>query len=161
MIILGVDPGTASTGYGLIETKADPRALEYGVIRTTPDKEPAERLRRIYQSIKDIVQKHRPEEIAVEEIFFFRNSKTAISVGQAQGVIMLAASSNGARVFCYAPLQVKQTITGYGRATKSQMQYRVRELFQLPELPSDDAADALAVALCHYHSRWPLRKALQ
>ncbi|MCK4926061.1 crossover junction endodeoxyribonuclease RuvC, partial [Candidatus Aerophobetes bacterium] len=105
MIILGVDPGTASTGYGLVETKGDPRALEYGVIRTTPDKEPAERLRRIYQSIKDIVQKHRPEEIAVEEIFFFRNSKTAISVGQAQGVIMLAASSNGARVFCYAPLQ--------------------------------------------------------
>ncbi len=158
MIILGVDPGTANTGYGLIETKAAPRVLEYGVIRTTPDKEPAERLRIIYQSIEDIVQKHRPEEIAVEEIFFCRNVKTAISVGQAQGVIMVAASSNRAKVFCYTPLQVKQTITGYGRATKSQMQYRVRELFQLPELPSDDAADALSVALCHHHSRYPLRK---
>lgn len=160
MIILGVDPGTASTGYGLIEMKADPRAVEYGLIRTTPDKEPAERLKRIYQSMKDIVQKHWPEEVAVEEIFFCRNSKTAISVGQAQGVIMLAASSNKGKVFYYTPLQVKQTITGYGRATKSQMQYRVRELLQLPELPSDDAADALAVALCHYYSRWPLRKIL-
>ena len=160
MIILGVDPGTATTGYGLIEIKSDLQAIEYGVIHTVPHKELSERLRTIYQSIKDIVQKHRPQEIAVEEIFFSRNTKSAISVGQAEGVIVLAGSSSRGKVFRYSPLQVKQTITGYGRATKSQVQYRVRELLQLRELPSDDAADALAVALCHYHSRWPLRKVL-
>jgi crossover junction endodeoxyribonuclease RuvC len=160
MIILGVDPGTATTGYGLIEIKSDVRPIEYGLIHTLPHKELSERLRRIYQNIKDIVERHNPQEIAVEEVFFCRNAKSAISVGQAQGVIVLAASWNKGKVFRYTPLQVKQTITGYGRAAKSQVQYRVRELLQLPELPSDDAADALAVALCHYYSRWPLRKNL-
>ena len=158
MIILGVDPGTANTGYGLIEIKSGLRPIEHGLIQTFPHEELSERLRRIYQSIKDIVDKYQPEEIAVEEIFFCRNVKSAISVGQAQGVIVLAASWKGGKVFRYPPLQVKQTITGYGRATKSQVQYRVRELLQLPELPSDDTADALAVALCHYYSRFPLRK---
>ncbi len=158
MIILGVDPGTASTGYGLIEIKSGLRSIEYGLIQTFPHEELSERLRKIYQSIKDIVEKYQPEEIAVEEIFFCRNAKSAISVGQAQGVIMLAGSWKGGKVFRYPPLQVKQTITGYGRATKSQIQYRVRELLQLPELPPDDAADALAIALCHYYSRWPRRK---
>ena len=158
MIILGVDPGTANTGYGLIEIKSGLRSIEHGLIQTFPHEELSERLRRIYQSIKDIVEKYQPEEIAVEEIFFCRNAKSAISVGQAQGVIVLASSWKGGKVFRYAPLQVKQTITGYGRATKSQVQYRVKELLQLPELPPDDTADALAIALCHYYSRWPLRK---
>ncbi|HHJ00595.1 crossover junction endodeoxyribonuclease RuvC [Candidatus Aerophobetes bacterium] len=161
MIIMGIDPGTAITGYGLLKTspleddgKRCPQVIDYGCIRTPSTEEMAKRLRIIYQKVSEIVHKYHPEEVAIEQVFLNKNSKTALSVGQARGVIMLAASSEGGKIFSYTPLEVKQAITGYGRAKKRQVQYMIKKLLFLPELPfPDDASDAIAVALCHYHSR--------
>lgn len=161
MIIMGIDPGTAITGYGILrvsslekDKKRYPELLDYGCVRTRSTEEMPKRLRIIYQKIGEIVQKYHPDEVAIEQIFFSKNSKTALSVGQARGVIMLAVSSEEGKVFSYTPLEVKQAITGYGRAKKRQIQYMVKKLLLLPKIPSpDDASDAIAVALCHYHSR--------
>jgi len=161
MIILGIDPGTAITGYGVLRTvssmgKSDKhlKVLDYGCIRTLSTEEMPKRLRIIYQKVNEIIRKYHPEEVAIEQIFFSKNSKTALSVGQARGVIMLAASSEGGKVFSYTPLEIKQAITGYGRAKKRQVQHMVKKLLLLSKIPSpDDASDAIAVALCHYHSR--------
>jgi len=153
MLILGIDPGVAATGYGVIETEGGLKALEYGIIRTAAGTPQSERLREIHKQVEEIVRKHGPREIAMERLFFCRNTTTAISVGQAQGVILLAACVGGGAVFEYTPLEVKETITGYGRATKNQVQHRVKEILRLSDLPPDDTADALAVAMCHYHSR--------
>ena len=161
MIILGVDPGTAVTGYGVLRTPSltdkreeRPEVVDYGCIRTSNAQEMPHRLRIIYQKMSEIIQKYHPEEIAIEEVFFSKNSKTALSVGQARGVIILAASFKGGKVFSYTPLEVKQAITGYGRAKKRQVQHMIKKLLLLPQIPfPDDASDAIAVALCHYHSR--------
>lgn len=154
MVILGIDPGTATTGYGLIDTQDQLRVVEYGCICTSSSQEMVDRLGIIYKKVKKIVQKFCPEEVAIEQIFFNQNVRTALSVGQARGVIMLAASCRGAKVFSYTPLEVKQAITGYGKAKKQQVQHMVQKLLNLPQVPtSDDAADAIAIAVCHYYSR--------
>jgi len=154
MIILGIDPGTAATGYGVIEVKNSPELVEYGCLSTSDKDNMVDRLRSIYEQISCIIDRFSPAEVAVEEVFFNRNTKTALSIGQARGVILLAVSSKGAKVFSYTPLEVKQAITGYGRARKEQIQHMIKKTFNLSHLPRpDDASDAIAVALCHLYSR--------
>jgi crossover junction endodeoxyribonuclease RuvC len=151
MIILGIDPGTATTGYGLVEKKGQKvKVLDYGCI-LTPAKVPlAERLEKIANELEEIIKDKKPVQVAVEELFFAANSKTAIAVGQARGVILLVSQKAKVSIFEYTPLQVKMALTGYGRADKKQMQEMVKTLLSLPEIPKpDDAADALAIALCH------------
>lgn len=154
MLILGIDPGTAIMGYGLIEKigqKLSPVA--YSCWRTPADIPMAERLKRLYDSLESLLLKYSPEAMAVEELFFNRNTTTAISVGQARGVVLLSAANHNIEVFEYTPLQVKQAVVGYGKADKQQIQFMVRALLSLQEIPKpDDTADALAVAICHAHS---------
>ncbi len=150
MKILGIDPGTATTGFGLIEQRKEGlKALDFGCIKT-PAKTPlAERLNQIHKDLKEIIQETKPDVLAVEELFFFKNVKTAISVAQARGVVLQTAKEAGLDIFEFTPLQVKQAVTGYGRADKQQVQKMVQIIFGLSKLPRpDDAADALAVAFC-------------
>jgi crossover junction endodeoxyribonuclease RuvC len=155
MIVLGIDPGTAITGYGVIrETQqGDIHAIDYGVI-TTPAGMPLEkRLQNLYQQLKELILLHKPDSGAVEKLFFQRNVKTALAVGQARGVVLLSFAETGLDVISYSPVEVKQAVTGYGAADKKQVQQMVKALLDLEEIPKpDDAADALAVALCHLHS---------
>jgi len=149
--ILGIDPGTTMMGWGLIEKSgADIKPLKFGCIKTPPKSECSERLLHIFNSLSDIIEKNQPSEVAIEELFFFKNHKTVISVAEARGVAIVVAKRFGASVFEYTPLQVKQALTGYGRADKAQVQEMVRLACKLKECPKpDDAADALAVAICH------------
>lgn len=151
MFIMGVDPGTAITGYGLVRYNGSRFSLvECGCIRTSPDSPMCERLQTLYRGLSEIIRRCKPEQFAVEELFFNKNARTALAVGHARGVAMLAASVSGMPVFEYTPLQVKQAVTGSGRAAKTQVQYMVKTILALPEAPSpDDVADALAVAICH------------
>jgi crossover junction endodeoxyribonuclease RuvC len=152
MLAIGIDPGTAITGYGLVEQNkaGDVQAVDWGVI-LTPAKTPiAARLSQIYDSLQEILKRHRPQTAAVEALFFQRNVRTAMSVGQARGVVLLALQQAGLQVADYSPNEIKQSITGYGGADKPQMQQMVATLLNLKEIPTpDDAADALAVAVCH------------
>ncbi|MBC7226234.1 MAG: crossover junction endodeoxyribonuclease RuvC [Thermoflexales bacterium] len=154
MRVLGIDPGTATTGYGVVEeTEEGLRALAYGVVTTPPDLPLARRLQAIYRELRRLVQEWRPDAVAVEELYFNVNVRTAMSVGQARGVALLAMADEGLAVAEYGPGEVKQALTGYGGAEKRQMQEMVRMLLGLPAVPHpDDAADALAVAICHLHS---------
>ena len=154
MLILGIDPGIATTGYGLITEKNDQLTyVDGGIITTTPKETAPIRLRIIYSAVKNIISKHRPEALAIEKLFFGANSKTAMAVGQARGMSLLAAAEMKLPVSEYTPLEVKMAITGYGKADKKQMQQMVKNLLGLSFLPKpDDAADALAVAICHLHS---------
>jgi len=149
-IILGVDPGLADTGYGLIKkVGADLKIIDYGVIKTKPKTPEELRLLDINQSINKLIKKYRPEIVAVEKLFFSKNVKTASSVGQARGVILLAVGQNKLELLEFTPLQVKQALTGYGQASKKQVQYMIKTILRLPAPPkSDDAADALAIAIC-------------
>ncbi len=152
--VLGIDPGTATTGYGILEqTGGQLRALASGVIRTGADQPMPTRLQEIHRAVKQLAEEYRPSEAAVEELFFSNNVRTAMSVGQARGVALLALADAGLPVSEYTPLAIKQAVTGYGSADKTQMQEMVRMLLGLSEPPRpDDAADALAVAICHLHS---------
>ncbi|NOZ30230.1 MAG: crossover junction endodeoxyribonuclease RuvC [Chloroflexi bacterium] len=154
MLVLGIDPGVAITGYGVVEQGRDQLSLvACGVVTTPPHQPLAERLRTIYQELSDLIGRYRPEAVAVEELFFGRNVRTAISVGHARGVALLAAALADLPVFTYTPTAVKMAIIGYGGASKRQMQEMVRMLLGLPDVPRpDDAADAIAVAICHIHS---------
>ncbi len=154
MRVLGIDPGTATTGYGVVEeTEEGLRALAYGVVTTPADWPLPKRLQTIYEELRRLVQKWQPDAAAVEEIFFNVNVRTAMSVGQARGVALLAMADEGMTVAEYGPGEVKQALTGYGGAEKRQMQEMVRMLLGLSTPPyPDDAADALAVAICHLHS---------
>lgn len=154
MIILGIDPGTAIMGYGLIEQKGNHlRALTYSSWRTPAHTPLAERLLMLYKLIDPFLREHRPDQLAVEELFFNRNTTTALSVGHARGVVLLASAQQGIPVYEYTPLQVKQAVVGYGRAEKKQVQQMVKGLLRLDEIPRpDDTADALALAICHAHS---------
>ncbi len=154
MLILGIDPGTAIMGYGLIEKKGNQlKALNYGCWRTPAHTPLPDRLLQLYQGIEEYLNQNHPDEIAVEELFFNRNTTTALSVGHARGIALLAAAQRGIPVGEYTPLQVKQAVVGYGKAEKQQVQQMVRALLGLTEIPKpDDAADALAVAICHAHS---------
>ena len=155
MIILGIDPGTAITGYGVVSHEGNHlKRITFGAVRTGPELPMPVRLSRIYKEVSTIITEYRPEVVAVEELFFNKNVRTALAVGQARGVILLAAETAGLSIVEYTPLQVKQAVVGYGRAEKLQVQEMVRMLLCLTEIPKpDDAADALAIAICHAHSR--------
>jgi crossover junction endodeoxyribonuclease RuvC len=156
MIVVGLDPGTATTGYGFIrETESGLlEVLDYGVIITPPDLAPEKRLKLIYEKLSERLLFHHPDEAAVEKLFFQKNVKTAIAVGQARGVILLAVAGSDILLGEYTPVEVKQAVVGYGNADKRQVQMMVKALLRLEEIPKpDDAADALAIALCHLNSR--------
>ena len=151
MIVLGIDPGTAIMGYGIVHYQnSRHKALSYGVLRTGKDEKTEERLKQLFLGINRLLDEYAPDVMAVEELFFNRNTTNAISVGQARGVAMLAAGLRDMPVGEYTPLQVKQAVVGYGRAEKHQVQYMVRKILGMAETPKpDDAADALAVAICY------------
>lgn len=154
MIIFGLDPGIAIVGYGIIEAIGNKvRLLDYGVITTDTSLSVPERLNIIDFELNRLIREFEPDELAIEELFFNKNVKTVINVAQARGVEILSFVKNRIEVYEYTPLQIKQAITGYGRAEKKQMQESVRMIFKLKEIPKpDDAADAVAVALCHFFS---------
>jgi len=154
MIILGIDPGTATTGYGVIENeKGKIKEIAYGCILTKSTESLETRLITIFDELTQIIKKYKPEMVAVEELFFASNAKTAISVGHARGVILLACSKAKVPVYEYTPLQIKQAVCGYGRADKQQVQKMVKALLNLEKIPKpDDAADGLAIAICHANS---------
>jgi len=155
MLVLGVDPGTATTGYALV--RETPRGglelVDYGVILTPAGLEQEKRLQQLYERLREIILLHHPDMGAVEKLFFRRNVTTAISVGQARGVILLAMSQAQMRVAEYTPMEVKQAVSGYGGADKKQVQLMVQAILQMDELPKpDDAADAIAIAITHLHT---------
>lgn len=154
MIILGFDPGLATLGFGVIETDGQKHTMvDYGIIATPAGMRTPDRLRNIYCDVSTVIDRYCPQAIAVEELFFNNNAKTAIAVAQARGALLAAASLKTDQLFEYTPLQIKQAITGYGRADKQQMQLMVMTFLHLKTIPRpDDAADALAVAICHAHS---------
>lgn len=155
MLVLGIDPGTATTGYGLVREREDGSlaGVEYGAILTPAGMPMPERLKSLYEQLNEIVNLHRPDTAAVEKLFFQRNVRTAITVGQARGVALLSLAQGGLEVGEYTPLEIKQAVVGYGGAEKMQVQQMVRALLELEDIPRpDDAADALAVAICHVHS---------
>lgn len=154
-LALGIDPGTATTGFGLVQQLPDGelRAVSYGVITTPKDAPAPDRLVRLYEQLTDLLLHHRPQTSAVEKLFFQKNVSTALAVGQARGVALLALAQAGLEVAEYTPNEVKQAVAGYGSADKRQVQEMVRVLLSLPEIPRpDDAADALAIAICHLHT---------
>lgn len=153
MIILGIDPGTADTGYGLIEVDGhSKKLLDYGCIKTAAGLPLSQRLEKIYHGMQSLLTEWRPDEVAVEQLFFSQNIKTALTVAQARGVVLLACEQKKLPLGEYTPLQVKQAVVGYGHADKKQIQYMVAHFLQLKTAPKpDDAADALAVAICHAH----------
>jgi crossover junction endodeoxyribonuclease RuvC len=170
MIILGIDPGTAIMGYGLVESGAvdseggkrgQPlkpvaerlRMVEYGALYTPANMPLFERLPMLYDGLVQIIAEYKPQSMAIEELFFTNNARTAISVAQARGVAVLAGAHAHLKMAEYTPLQVKQAVVGYGKATKEQVQSMVRILLEMDHTPRpDDAADALAIAICHIHS---------
>lgn len=153
MIILGIDPGTAITGYGVVEVKGNKFCyLDHGCIFTDSNLPMEKRIQKIFERASELVETYKPNDLAVEELFFNKNVQTAITVGQARGVILLVGAMKGLNVKGYTPLQVKQAVVGYGRAQKSQVQQMVKTFLNLNEIPKpDDAADALAIAICHAH----------
>jgi crossover junction endodeoxyribonuclease RuvC len=153
-LALGIDPGLATTGYGLVASDGQRlTSVAYGVIRTPAGLSTVERLAKLYHLVGQLIERYRPDTSAVEELFFSTNARTAMNVGQARGVLLLALAEAGLPVAEYTPMQVKQAVTGYGGADKAQVQEMVRLLLSLQELPRpDDAADALAVSICHHHS---------
>lgn len=154
MLILGIDPGYAITGFSLLSYSDNRfRTLDYGVVRTEAGSPFPERLLAIDQAMQALIERYQPTCMAVEEIFFSRNSTTAMGTAQARGVAIVAGARAGIPVYEYTPIQVKKAVTGYGRADKEQVQYMVSRLLSLRTIPQpDDAADALAVAICHAHS---------
>lgn len=154
MIILGIDPGYAIVGIGVLEYKGNKfRPIEYNAITTHASMITSLRLKKIKEEICEYLHKYTPDAVAIEELFFNNNAKTAISVAQARGVLISEVASMGIPIYEYTPLQIKQAVTGYGRAEKGQIQQMVKMLLNLNAIPKpDDAADALAVAICHAHS---------
>ena len=155
MRILGIDPGTATVGWGVIEIEGGKaKAIAYGHISTSKDLPDEQRLVEIATDLGALIKQYSPTEAAVEELFFFKNQKTIISVAQARGVILLTLQNLCVSISGYTPLEVKQALTNYGRAEKSQVQLMVQAILKLPTLPTpDDTADALAIALCHASRR--------
>jgi crossover junction endodeoxyribonuclease RuvC len=155
VIVLGIDPGTAATGYGVvIREGAKLRALDYGCLETLSSMELPKRLLEIHRAVTELILTHKPERLGVERLFFNKNVHSAFAVGQARGVVLLAAAEHGLPVFEYGPHEVKMAVTGYGRAQKDQVQKMVQAVLGMAVLPRpDDAADALAVAICLAHAR--------
>ena len=161
VIVLGIDPGTANTGYGVVTTSGQRLAALDGGVIATDGRAPLERrLVRIHAAVCDLIREHAPQAVAIEDLFFGTNARTAFSVGQARGAVMLAAGLCGVPAYSYTPQAVKQAVCGSGRAEKDQVQRMVQALLALPDLPQPDhAADALAVAICHANGA-PLRAAV-
>ena len=157
MIVLGIDPGTARLGYGVVERQGSQLTmLDYGCFETTNDRPLEQRLFLIHEGIDDLIGTYRPEAVGVERLFFNKNVQTAMAVGQARGVVLLTAAQHGLPVLEYGPHEVKMAVTGYGRAPKDQVQRMVQLVLSMQELPKpDDAADALAVAVCAAHAVTP------
>jgi crossover junction endodeoxyribonuclease RuvC len=156
MLVIGIDPGTASTGYGLIHQHSNGRLdlVKYGLISTAAGHPLAVRLLDLFTALNDILERHKPDEAAVEKLYFQRNVSTAISVGQARGVVLLALALADISVEEYNPREIKLAVSGYGNADKHQMQAMVKVLMHMDDVPKpDDAADALAIAICHCHSK--------
>ncbi len=152
MIVLGIDPGIATLGFGVVEKDArgNCRAVDYGVVKTPKEEGLPVRLAMLEEGILKILEKYHPEEVAMEELFFSKNITTGIAVAQARGVALLTCAKHCGRLYEYTPMQIKQALTGYGKADKKQMQLTVASLLRLSSVPKpDDAADALAVAMCH------------
>jgi len=155
-LALGIDPGTATTGYGLVRLVQDGSlvAVKYGVFLTPKESSPPARLEMLYDQLRGLLNEYKPETAAVEKLFFSRNVTTALAVGQARGVVMLCLQQSGIEAFEYTPNEVKQAVAGYGGAQKKQVQEMVRALLLLSEIPKpDDAADALAIAITHLHTK--------
>lgn len=153
MIVLGVDPGTARLGWAVVDDDPELRPIDFGLITTQPTTAMPVRLRDIHLEISDLIDRFRPEVVVVEQLFFARNVTTALAVGQARGVVLLAAAQRDVGVAEYTPSEVKQAVVGYGKADKPQMQEMVRLILGLDQVPSpDDVADALALAVCHAHT---------
>lgn len=154
MLALGIDPGTAICGYGLVKSVGSKlMPVHYGAVLTAAKLDMATRLMRIYDELNLVIAEHRPDIVAVEQLFFNKNVKTALTVGQARGVIMLAAAKNNLPVLEYTPLQVKLAVVGYGAADKQQVAYMIMRLLSIKDQPKpDDVTDALAVAICAIHS---------
>ena len=155
-LVLGIDPGTATTGFGLVRERDDGslEMVEFGVISTPKEEAAHYRLVQLYDEMKKLIKRHKPDSVGVEKLFFQRNISTAIAVGQARGVLMLAIAQAGLDVAEYTPNEVKQAVAGYGSADKRQVQEMVRVLLSMPSIPKpDDAADALAIAITHIHTR--------
>jgi crossover junction endodeoxyribonuclease RuvC len=159
-VVIGVDPGTQHTGYGVVtEREGQPVALDWGVISPRPSLALPDKLQAIYTALQACLELHRPDTFVVEELFFAKNVRSAVTLAHARGVALLAAAAMGLQVVAYSPLEIKQAVVGYGRADKRQVQTMVQVLLNLPgPKPAEDAADALAVALCHLHG-WRLRLA--
>jgi crossover junction endodeoxyribonuclease RuvC len=153
--ILGIDPGYATVGYGIVDyDKAQFEVVGYGAITTKADLPFEHRLNEIYDDMCQLLQTYKPQAVAVEKIFFTTNQKTGIDVSQARGIILLAAVKNGVTIAEYTPTQVKQSVTGYGKAVKSQVQEMIKRILNLSAVPKpDDTADALAIAICHGHTQ--------
>jgi len=156
MVILGLDPGLAIVGFGVVETDGyDVRPINYGIVETTPDMTLPRRLSVIYEDVQTIIRQYRPDAIALEELFFYHNITTGVDVAQARGVALIAAANamTDEQLFEYTPMQIKMAVCGYGHADKAQVQEMVRTILKLDEIPRpDDAADALAAAICHAQS---------
>lgn len=154
MIIMGIDPGFAITGYGIVKYEGNKFSpIEYGAVLTKSTTPFAKRLLQLEQELCALIEKYKPDEISVEELFFNKNIKTAIMAAHGRGIALAAAAKSGARVYEYTPLQVKQAVVGYGRAEKAQVQQMVKAILNLSTIPKpDDAADALAIAICHGNS---------
>jgi crossover junction endodeoxyribonuclease RuvC len=155
-LALGIDPGTATTGYGLVRLLPDGElvAVSFGIISTPKDATPSARLEMLYNDLRKLLKQHKPDTSAVEKLFFARNVTTALAVGQARGVVMLSLQQAGIETFEYTPKEVKQAVAGYGNAEKKQVQEMVRALLQLDSIPKpDDAADALAIAITHLNTK--------
>lgn len=163
MVILGIDPGYAIVGYGLINYEKNRfSVIDYGAITTQAKTPFNQRLRIIYSDMMQLIEKYKPEAMAIEKLFYNTNAKTVIDVAQARGVIMLSAEINHIPAFEYTPLQVKQSVVGYGRAEKKQVQEMTRVILNLEKIPKpDDTADALAMAICHAHSSGSLMSLLK
>ncbi len=151
MIILGIDPGTATTGYGIIKkTKQKLKCLGYGCIKTDPCWTPGERLKKINNELNKLIRQYKPTVLAVENVYFFKNLKTAMPVSQAKGVVLLTAAKKKIPIYEFTPLQIKTAVTGYGKADKKQIKEMIKILLELKNVPSpDDAADALGAAICY------------
>lgn len=154
MLILGIDPGTATTGYGIINSDGGRiTAVTYGAILTSPKKSPQDRLMSIYNHVMELVDTYKPDVLVTERLFFSKNETTAFSVGRTVGVVLLLAAQRGIPCVEYTPMEIKQAVVGYGGAEKKQVQYMIKRILNLEETPKpDDVADALAISVCHAHS---------
>ncbi|MEW6680109.1 MAG: crossover junction endodeoxyribonuclease RuvC [bacterium] len=155
MVILGIDPGIAQTGYGIIEENKGLRLIKAGIIKTDKKMPKEKRLLFLYNGLLEIIKEFSPESCGIEDVFFFKNAKTAMGIGEAKGICILASAYSSLPIYDYTPLQIKQAITGFGRATKLQVQEMIKRLLGLSYIiKPDDAADGVACAICHIQSLW-------